>query len=255
MTTATHSSGLAFDSGGEGGDLLVLIHGLGANARVWQPMLAQPRWPGRWIAPDLRGHGGSRHGARYATEDYAADVAALVADEAPDAAVTLLGHSLGGVIALALAGGDFGFRPAAAYALGIKIGWTDAELAQMAELSQRQPKTFAGSDEALAFYGRQSGIGPIASGSPLAERSIARCKGGWRTALDMAAYAVARPPIAMLLRTAVCPVQLARGATDPMVSAQQLLPFDIAARSIEGAGHNAMVDAPEAVWNWLGARA
>lgn len=255
MTASALVSDLAFDSGGDGdGDaLLVLIHGLGANARVWQPMLAQSRWPGRWIAPDLRGHGGSAVGERYAVEDYAADIAALIARRAPGAAVTLLGHSLGGVVALALAGGGFGLRPSAAYGLGIKVGWTDEELAQMAELSRRQPKCFASRDEALAFYGRQSGLGPIDSASPLAERSVRPCEGGWRTALDMGAYAVTRPPMEMLLRTAVCPAHLARGAADPMVSAEQLSSLDAGALSIAGAGHNAMVDAPEAIWDWLSA--
>jgi pimeloyl-ACP methyl ester carboxylesterase len=51
--------------GGSGEPVLLLLHGLGATGHVWEgwrPLLAR-RWPGRWLAPDLPGHGGSRpHG-------------------------------------------------------------------------------------------------------------------------------------------------------------------------------------------------
>jgi pimeloyl-ACP methyl ester carboxylesterase len=47
------------DSGGSGEPTLVLLHGLGANAGVWQNLLPliEKHWPGRWMAPDLPGHG------------------------------------------------------------------------------------------------------------------------------------------------------------------------------------------------------
>ena len=54
--------------GGDGQPLLLLLlHGLGATAEVWEgwrPLLAE-RWPGRWVAPDLPGHGGSAPLSRY----------------------------------------------------------------------------------------------------------------------------------------------------------------------------------------------
>ena len=45
----------------------MLLHGLGATGDVWNawwPLLAR-RWPGRWLAPDLPGHGGSPPLAAY----------------------------------------------------------------------------------------------------------------------------------------------------------------------------------------------
>jgi pimeloyl-ACP methyl ester carboxylesterase len=247
---------IAFERGGAGDALLVLVHGLAATARVWAPMLEQAprRWPGRWIALDLRGHGGSASRDRYAIADYAEDVARLVENEVQAGPITLLGHSLGGVVALALAEGTFGIYPAAVYGLGIKVAWSDTELARMAELSTRPTKSFASRDEAVVHYGRQSGLGKLESDSPLAERGVLTGDGGWRTAVDMRAYAIAAPPMAEMIASAQCPVRLARGGTDPMVSLEQLRAFDKAALSIVDAGHNAMVDAPDAVWAWLGAR-
>jgi pimeloyl-ACP methyl ester carboxylesterase len=47
--------------GGVGEPVLLLVYGLGATGDVWGrwvPLLTE-RWPGRWLAPDLPGHGGS----------------------------------------------------------------------------------------------------------------------------------------------------------------------------------------------------
>jgi pimeloyl-ACP methyl ester carboxylesterase len=246
---------LVSDRGGSGEALLVLIHGLGANARVWQPMLATAdrHWSGRWIAPDLRGHGGSDAASSYRVSDYAADLGALVAAEAAGGPVTLLGHSLGGVIALALASGDFGIRPTAVFCLGIKVNWADEELEKLAQLAAKPARAFESEADALGFYARQSGLGVTDPASPLVDRAVAQIgEGGWRTAVDMRAFAVERPAMAALLAGALCPVRLARGERDPMVSDADLAALDADAATIAGAGHNAMVDTPEQVWTWVG---
>ena len=52
---------LRVQGGGVGEPVLLLVHGLGATGDVWRrwtPLLAE-RWAGRWLAPDLPGHGGS----------------------------------------------------------------------------------------------------------------------------------------------------------------------------------------------------
>lgn len=59
--------GLHVTRGGDGDPVLLLLHGLGATAYVWRPMVAllEEGWPGRWVAPDLPGHGGSAPLPRY----------------------------------------------------------------------------------------------------------------------------------------------------------------------------------------------
>src|SRR5579859_4333174 len=102
-------AGLRVAGGGSGEPVLLLLHGLGATGDVWQgwrPLLAR-RWPGRWLAPDLPGHGGSPPLPGYTFESLAAAVAGAVGT---DARTVVLGHSLGGVVGLALAGGVLAVR-------------------------------------------------------------------------------------------------------------------------------------------------
>src|SRR5215831_19880579 len=114
------AAGLRVNEGGSGDPLLVLLHGLGATSDVWagwRPLLAG-RWPGRWLAPDLPGHGGSPPLAAYTFDGFAAAVAGLIE---PGARTVVLGHSLGGVVGLALASGRFSVAVDAVIGLGIKV--------------------------------------------------------------------------------------------------------------------------------------
>src|SRR5918995_4686154 len=84
---------------GEGEPQLLLLHGLGATGDVWAGMLvtAGEHWPGRVVAPDLPGHGDSPPLERYSF-DALGEAVARVVDAAAE--VVVLGHSLGGVLAL-----------------------------------------------------------------------------------------------------------------------------------------------------------
>jgi pimeloyl-ACP methyl ester carboxylesterase len=93
---------LHYLTGGEGPPLL-LVHGLGGSASNWvelAPLLAR-RF--RLLVPDLAGHGRSARLRAPSTLDRFADhVAALMAVERM-ASAPVVGHSLGGTIALRLA--------------------------------------------------------------------------------------------------------------------------------------------------------
>jgi alpha/beta hydrolase fold len=83
-------AGLRVHQGGRGEPALLLLHGLGATGDVWQgwlPLLAR-RWPGRWLAPDLPGHGGSPPLSSYTFDALAVDPGAFGVG-APDMAQLL----------------------------------------------------------------------------------------------------------------------------------------------------------------------
>jgi 2-(acetamidomethylene)succinate hydrolase len=77
------------------GPPVVLLHGVTANARIWDPVAELLAASSRVIALDQRGHGlsGSAAGGEYGAKAYAADVVALA--EVLGEPLTLVGHSLG----------------------------------------------------------------------------------------------------------------------------------------------------------------
>ena len=97
---------LQIDDAGRGGVPVVFVHSLAGNIGHWADALERCRSARRAIALDLRGHGSSARpadDAAFAIEALAGDVAA-VADACGLERFMLVGHSLGGGVALACAG-------------------------------------------------------------------------------------------------------------------------------------------------------
>ncbi len=236
---------LRVHEGGSGEPLLVLLHGLGATGDVWGgwwPLLAQ-RWPGRWLAPDLPGHGGSPPLAGYSFDSLAAGVAGIVQ---PGARAVVLGHSLGGVVGLALASGRFPVAVQAVIGLGIKVVWTEEDLDRAQAVAHRPPAWYASRDEAAARYLRVSGLaGLLPADHPAVDAGLREQDGRWRLAMDPGAFAVGAPDMAHLLARSQAPVTLARGEHDPMNTDGQLARLGAPTVTLPGLGHNAHVESPE----------
>jgi pimeloyl-ACP methyl ester carboxylesterase len=84
---------------------VVLLHGGVDSSATFQFLIDALDGPGWFVAPDWRGHG--RSGwvqGGYAFADYLADLDALLDRLVPERPVTLVGHSLGGNVALVYAG-------------------------------------------------------------------------------------------------------------------------------------------------------
>ena len=79
---------------------LLLLHYFGGSARSWDALAARLGPARRCVAPDMRGFGANHPGRSYAVADYADDAAALAAGLGP---FLLVGHSMGGKVAVALA--------------------------------------------------------------------------------------------------------------------------------------------------------
>jgi len=184
--------------GGDGEPVLLLLHGLGATGEVWNGLhdVLSRRWPGRWVTPDLPGHGGSGPLPGYSFGHLAAAVARTV----PAATrLVVLGHSLGGVVALALASGWFGVRVSAVCGLGIKVAWTDEELARARALAARPNPVYATRGEAAERYLRVAGLSGLVAPEAVADAALVHGDAGWSVAFDPAAFAVGAPDVTGLL--------------------------------------------------------
>ncbi|WP_328849701.1 alpha/beta hydrolase [Micromonospora zamorensis] len=237
------------ESGGRAGrgPILLLLHGMGATGDVWlpsAPMLKQ-HWPGRWLAPDLAGHGWSAPLPSYSFDRFAERIAhGLVADDR----IVVLGHSLGGVVGLALAARAAGMPVDAVVGLGIKAVWSPDELTRAAELAARPVSWFASRTEAARRYLRVSGlVGLVPPDHPVVDAGLRQVDGRWRLAMDPTAFGVGEPDLAPLLAATDVPVVLARGEHDSLVTDEQLKAYGVPVVTLPGLGHNAHVEDPAAV--------
>ena len=224
-----------------GGPLVLLLHGLGHTAQVWRGLV--DLLPGGWLAVDLPGHGRSPWAGEYTFDRVAADVATVLPEDHP---VRVVGHSFGGAVALALAA----VRPQVDGVLGfgIKVHWTDDDLAAMRRRAARPPKSFATEDEARAAFVRFAGLDGVAGpDTALAGSGITEVDGGYRLAADPATMAVGAPDMPALLAgaRAGAHIVLACGEHDHMVSAEQLRELDPDAVVVPGVGHNFHVTHPQ----------
>jgi pimeloyl-ACP methyl ester carboxylesterase len=101
---ALGSPTLAYIDQGTGPETLLLVHGLAANAGFWRYNIAELAQQYRVIAVDLPGFGKSSKRAwyPYTMSFYAASLARLV-EELGVGPVTVVGHSMGGQVAMTMA--------------------------------------------------------------------------------------------------------------------------------------------------------
>jgi len=250
---------LVLDRGGEGPDLLLFLHGLGASGAVWDPMLGDARatargldrWDGTWAVPDLRGHGRSPHGPPYSVGVHVADVATVVAETGAES-VTVVGHSFGGVLGAVLASEVFGLPVRGVLAVGVKLDWTDDEIAGGHRVAQRDRRVFAtraeAAGQALRFAGLQGLLDP---GDPRAQQDVVEVPGGFAAAVDPRTFSVVGADVRALMALCRAPLRLAAGSADPGTSLDAMRPVDPSATVIDGAGHNAHWERPDEVWRLL----
>ena len=93
---------LAHDALGEAGSPVLILHGLLGAARNWTGIAKELAARQRVFALDLRNHGRSPWAETMSFDDMAGDVAAFI-ERRGLRAVALIGHSLGGKVAMRLA--------------------------------------------------------------------------------------------------------------------------------------------------------
>jgi pimeloyl-ACP methyl ester carboxylesterase len=220
---------------------------MGATGDVWEGFrrVLDRRWPGRWVTPDLPGHGGSAPLSSYSFDRIAEAVAGVVP---PSGKVFAIGHSMGGVVALALASGRFGISVAATCGLGIKVRWTDEELDRARALASRPRPIYATRAEAAERHLKVAGLGGLIDTGDVPAVALRQIDGRWTLAFDPAVFGIGAPSMEALLASATGPAVLAAGERDPMSREEELRALVPDPIILPGLGHNAHVEAPEALW-------
>ncbi len=104
ISKKSYVQNIFIDDGGAGELPIVFIHSLAGNTQQWAAQLGHLRKTQRAIALDLRGHGQSQPTANdYAIDSLAEDVHAVV-NQLGLQKFILVGHSMGGSVAVAYAG-------------------------------------------------------------------------------------------------------------------------------------------------------
>lgn len=212
------------------------------------PSLADA-WPGRWLAVDLPGHGAAPPLPRVSFGALATAVADAVAEHVrPEEPLVVLGHSLGGVVGLALASGWYGVRVTQVVGLGIKVAWSQEELDRARSLAARPAAWHDTRQEAAVRHLRLAGLtGLVEPDDDLAVAGLHEQDGRWRPALDVRSFGVGAPDLPGLLAASRATVVLARGEHDAMVTTEQLAALVPDPVVLPGCGHNAHVERPDLV--------
>lgn len=148
------------DWGNDTAPSMLLLHGVQDHCRAWDAVAAHFADRFHVVAPDLRGHGDSQWalGGSYAHLDYVYDVTQLVRS-AKLAPVTLVAHSLGGLLAALFAGlyPDSVARLIIIEGIGLWPGWAEQQdpgerirawIDGTWQLSKRIPRRYRALEEA-----------------------------------------------------------------------------------------------------------
>lgn len=251
------------DAGPADAPVLVFIHGGTAHAHWWWPVAARFAATHRLLLPDLSGHGASEHRDRYSFEGWAQEVATVIRAAVPGRRAVVVGHSIGGLVGMALAA-DHPELVAALVAC-------DTQLAVNPEPPQAAGRAAGAAKPAPSFGSvaeARSRFRTIPAQSDCAgfvldhvvPRSLRPDGDRWVWSFDRGILAQFDQTVARLawpwLRRLRCPLGYLRsefGLTPPDVVAR--LADDVAApvlvADVPGAGHHAMLDRPDDLFHAL----
>jgi len=222
---------------------VLLLHGLGCNGAVWDPLanLLLQRGFGV-IVPDCIGHGRSPWSPACGLDQQAAAIASLLPRGRP---IRIIGHSMGATIGLLLASGRFDVDIADVFAIGLKVNWGDDEINRMGEI--RPVRFFATRAEAADRFLRVTGlVWLLDTAHRCVQAGIVETQAGFRLAADPKVFSVVREPVAPALaraRATGVPVRLSCGSADSLVDIESLRCWDKDAVVFQGYGHNVHLEA------------
>jgi pimeloyl-ACP methyl ester carboxylesterase len=258
------------DWGNEQAPPLVLIHGGRDHARSWDAIARALRRDFHVLVPDLRGHGDSAHavGGNYTMAELVLDVAQLL-DALQVSPVAMVGHSLGGAVALQYAGTypERIRKLVAIEGLGPAPQMRERMLAvpaherlrtwieQMRALAGRVPRRYASIDDAVKRMREENAHLSPDLALHLTRHGVARNEDGsfsWKFDNAIRSPSPSRPDfdgLEALWANIACPVLLVRGteswASDPEQDGRIRAFRAARLENVEGAGHWVHHDRPE----------
>uniref|UniRef100_A0A9J7WYP7 Protein phosphatase methylesterase 1 n=1 Tax=Cyprinus carpio carpio TaxID=630221 RepID=A0A9J7WYP7_CYPCA len=167
---------------GQDGPLLVLLHGGGHSALSWAVFTAAmtSRVTCRVLAMDLRGHGATqvRHADDLSTQTMSRDVANVVRatyGEIPPP-IILVGHNVGGAIAVHAAGGALLPSVLGLVAIDVVEGSAMEVLHSMQNFLKGRPKSFKSIDHAIEWSVKSGQIRNLESAKVSMVGQVRRCE-------------------------------------------------------------------------------
>lgn len=238
---------------------VVILHGIIGNSHEWDTVAARLATARRVILPDQRGHGASDWADGYRADGFVADLAALV-DALGLGVFDLVGHSLGGIVAILYAGGA-GSRARSLAVLDIgPDSLTDAGVVDGV-------REMVGAAASAGYRDVDQAVAAWIAGNPRARpaetrRWAAQClhrrpDGTWGWSFDAAGLGefiddAGGLPLWSALRRISIPTLLVRGADSALLTretARRMLSVLAGGRFVEiqDAGHDLGVESPHDV--------
>jgi len=227
------------------------LHGITANAHVFEPMAELLAARFRIVSIDQRGHGRApKPASGYAGDDYARDLAQMIHEK-----TLLIGHSLGARNAL-LAGARYPGKVAAVVAIDFTPFIEPEVFDALDARVGGGERNFSSLDEIRIYLRHRYARLPDDAIERRARHGYECVNGKWRPLASSAAMretcAGLREDLSPTLREISVPVLLLRGAESKLVSREAwaktgALRPDIAAREIADADHYVHEEQPAAV--------
>lgn len=207
--------------GGSSGRLIVFMHGITANAAVWDPILLALSDAFHVVSIDQRGHGHSdKPAAGYEAADYVRDVMQLVEVMGDDQAV-IVGHSLGARNAI-VAGATKPDKIAGIVAIDFTPFIEDEVFDALDARVKGGARPFRSHADIVAYLADRYPLMPKDAVERRARHGYVAADGGFKPLADplaMAATVVGlRADLERALRDVRRPMLLVRGAESKLVS-------------------------------------